>query len=350
MEQQFWNWFTKHQEKFHQILKEGGTDKVTSEFFEPLGEELEKICDGIYYLSGMYDENTAELILTPEAVIKNIAIVEELVKQAPALPNWRFTALKPEMTLENGIQTENLKFDKDNLFFYDNSTTDNAPDLIDLALVYADYKEELKDEITMGTFLYLDNYLGELRSVTSIDYASIVAPADAEKELIPIHKLKDYLIWREKEFVEKYSAISYSQENDEYGSFEYELEDGTPIIAIMDATLLRWDEKQSHSWMLEIKFNYTGQESGMPTQEEYEALNDLEDQLATLLKDKDGYLNIGRETGAGVKQMYIACKEFRKASLIMHNFKKSHQDQFDIDFTISNDKYWLTLRGYINAM
>ena len=36
------------------------------------------------------------------------------------------------------------------------------------------------------------------------------------KELIPISKLKDFLTWREKEFIEKYEGTRHNTENDSY--------------------------------------------------------------------------------------------------------------------------------------
>lgn len=40
----------------------------------------------------MYDENTVELIITPDGDLKNIAFAEELVEAAPKLDKWKFTA------------------------------------------------------------------------------------------------------------------------------------------------------------------------------------------------------------------------------------------------------------------
>ena len=52
-------------------------------------------------------------------------------------------------------------------------------------------------------FIFLDNFLGELNFVTTIDHVSVIGKKDAEKELVPIGKLKDFLMWREKEFLSR---------------------------------------------------------------------------------------------------------------------------------------------------
>src|SRR5690606_12698982 len=104
----------------------------------------------------------------------------------------------------------------------------------------------------------------------------------------------DYLIWREKEFVEKYKGIWHYTENDSYSSLEATLQNGKPLIAIVNSTLLEWDCKASHPWVLAVQINYDGSNNnGMPNNHTYELLNSLEDQIMLELKDYEGYLNIG---------------------------------------------------------
>ena len=58
-----------------------------------------------------------------------------------------------------------------------------------------------------GVYMFLDIFLGELNVITSIDNINVASKRNFDQDLIPIHKLKDFLIWREKEFIEKYSEI-----------------------------------------------------------------------------------------------------------------------------------------------
>ncbi|TEB41276.1 DUF695 domain-containing protein, partial [Flavobacterium circumlabens] len=142
------------------------------------------------------------LVLTPDGVIKNIYIIEELVNAAPRIEGWKFTALKPPVDIKNVvIEFENFKLNADNLKFYPTINKD-YPDEIDLTIVYDHFTEDKKQLITNGVYIFLDNYLGELQSVTLIDNMKMSGNDGISEELIPIEKLKDYLIWREKEFVE----------------------------------------------------------------------------------------------------------------------------------------------------
>ena len=338
----FWIWFQKNERAFYGIIKSGKNPE--KDFFNKLSSILDELKGGFNYLAGMYDENTAELVFTPDGIINNIVFVEELVKSAPTIPNWKFTALKPALDIENvTIDMAGYRFDSENLSFYEN-THPGYPDEIDIVIAHTDYKEEDKSTIISGTFIFLDNYLGELNAVTTIDNVKVIPKEQAEKDLIPIGKLKDYLIWREKEFVEKYNGFRYNTENDGYSTLEAELENGRPLIAIVNSSLLEWDCKASHPWMLKIEIKYDGENNnGLPNNDTYELLNKFEDEIMVELKDFDGYLNIGRQTADNLREIYFACNDFRKPSKILYNLTNKYSDKLELTYEIYKDKYWQSL-------
>lgn len=341
----FWNWFKTKEKAFHKIVKSG--HEIENDFFIKVSPKLDQLKDGIYLLTGMYNDHVAELVLTAEGDIKNIVFVEDLVNTAPKIPNWKFTALKPALDIENiGIKMEGYTFDSAKLNFYPIEHQE-YPDEIDILITYDDYNETNKTISNNGVYIFLDNYLGELNSATSIDNLSVISKEQAEKELIPIIKLKDYLIWRDKEFVEKYNETLYNTENDSYASLEAELENGNPIIAIINSTVLNWDGKASHPWILvvEIKYESNGN-NGMPKDDTYKLLEKIEEEIIADLKDIDGYLNIGRQTGDNERLIYFACKEFRKPSKILHELTSKYSNKLGIQYDIYKDKYWQTFERF----
>ncbi|WP_177764546.1 DUF695 domain-containing protein [Flavobacterium sp. I3-2] len=341
----FWNWFIKNESTFFETVK--SRENIESDFFELLSPELNKINEGIYFLTGMFNENKAELILTPDGILKNFFFIEELIKKAPELPNWKFTALKQPNEIDNiGIKMGDYTFDSETLSFYPIEHP-AYPDEVELVVVHNDFKEEDKRQIGNGTFIFLDNFLGELNSVTTIDYLTVTSKDKAEKELIPIEKLKDYLIWREKEFIEKYHGIRYNTENDNYSSLKATLENGLPLIAIVNSTLLNWDSKASHPWILKITIKYDGSENnGFPEEDTYQLMDVFEDEINLELKDFEGYLNIGRETADGERIVFFACNDFRKPSKVLNNLTKKFSDKLDVSYDIYKDKYWRSLEQY----
>lgn len=95
----FWTWFIQHEKSFANAVRKGNT--IERDFFDKLSPKLEELKDGFFFLAGMLDENTAELVITPDGAVKNIVFAEELVAAAPVIPGWKFTALKPALDIAN---------------------------------------------------------------------------------------------------------------------------------------------------------------------------------------------------------------------------------------------------------
>ncbi|MFN4027897.1 MAG: DUF695 domain-containing protein [Flavobacterium sp.] len=341
----FWNWFQANEKTFFNVVK--SHKDIEKGFFDKLSPKLTELKDGYFYLTGMYDDNTVELVLTADGNTKNIVFIEELVEQAPKINGWKFTALKPAMDIENvAINMAGYKFDSDNLFFYSNDYAD-YPDEIDICVIHNDRTEENKKQIGNGIYIFLDNYLGELDFLNNIDNLKFISKHEAEKELVPIAKLKDFLAWRQKEFVERYSGLRYNTENDSYSSLEGELNNGKPLVALVNSTLLDWDSKASHPWILKIEINYDGNENnGMPDNSTYELLNEFEEKIMLELKDFEGYLNIGRQTADNSREIYFACADFRKPSKVLHDLTKKYSDKLNIEYDIYKDKYWQSFERF----
>ncbi len=341
----FWNWFLKNEKDFFNIVK--SHNDIEGNFFDKLAPKLAELKDGYYYLTGMFDDNTAELVFTADGNTKNIVFVEELVAQAPPINGWKFTALKPALSIENvSIEMAGNKFNADNLFFYANIQP-NYPDEIDISLVHNDYNIENKKPITNGSFIFLDNCLGELDFLNNIDNLKVIGKNEAVEELIPIGKLKDFLTWRQKEFTEKYDGVRYDTENDKYSILQAELESGNNLLATINTQLLNWDCQASHPWIAVLIIKYEGlNNKGMPSSDDYETLKNIEDEIMLVLEDKNGYLNVGRQTAEGEREIYFACKDFRKPSKVFHLIQKKYADRFSIDYDIYKDKYWKSFNRF----
>ncbi len=341
----FWNWFQRNQQNFYRVVKEKGN--IEKDFFDKLSQKLNELKEEFFYLTGMYDDNIAELVLTAEGSIKNIVFVEELIAAAPNITGWKFTALKPALDIHDvNIEMAGYKFNGDNLSFYSAEFAE-YPDEIDITIVHPDLTEENQNTITNGVYIFLDNYLGELNFVTTIDNLTVIGKGKTEKGLIPIGKLKEFLIWREKEFIEKYDGVRYDTENDEYSMLEAEQENGEFLVAVVNRELLHWDRKASHPWVLNIEIKYDGENNnGMPDTTTCELLDEIEDKIIEELRDFEGYLNIGRQTANNVRGIYFACKEFRKPSKALHTIQQDYVNRLDINYDIFKDKYWRSFNRF----
>ncbi|MCO5948871.1 DUF695 domain-containing protein [Mucilaginibacter flavidus] len=345
--EEFWDWFKKNESTFAKVVKE--QNDIENNFFAKLAPKLNELKDGFYYLTGMFDKNTVELVLTPDGVINNIVFVEELVNAAPKIDGWRFTALKPALDITDvSIQMGGYNFSSENISFYQNDDT-NFPDEIDITIVHDDFNEQNKPAIANGVYIFLDNLLGELNAITTIDRVVLVSKKAAKKPLVPIGKLKDFLAWRQAEFVEKYEGVRHDTESDSYSGLEAKLANGNMLLAIINMDLLAWDRKASHPWILNIEIKYNGAgTNGMPDNDTYQLLEKIEEEITKELKDIDGYLNIGRQTADGVRDIYFACKDFRLPSKTAYTAQQKHSRQIEISYDIYKDKYWRSFDHFVN--
>lgn len=335
----FWTWFQQNEKSFYKVVKNGGD--IERDFFEKMSPKLHQLREGFFYLTGMMNDHTAELIFTADGKIQNFIFVEELVSAAPEITGWKFTAHKPPMeTAGFAITMYGESFGEESLSFCP-VIHPQYPDEIELTVICSNINDDNKGNLTNGVYIFLDNYLGELKFATAIDYLNVEGKTVNGAEVVPMKKLKDYLIWREKEFVEKYEGIRHDTANDTYAAFEATLENGRPLVATMNTELLRWESKCSHPWILKVEINYgDAGNNGMPDSASYELMNAFEDKINEQLKDADGYLNIGRQTADGVREVYYACNDFRKSSKVVSETAQEYQDQLNVDYTIYKDKYW----------
>jgi hypothetical protein len=341
----FWKWFTENEKGFFKVIKNG--ERIDEKFLQEVMKKLQQLNGQLYCLAGMFDDTTAELVITPEGDIKTIVFAEELVAAAPALNGWRFTALKPPIGFDGiSIEMDGYKFDNETIGFF-STTQPDYPDEIEITLVHKDFNEQDETIISNGSAIYLDNALGELNAATMIDSLKVTGVTPAGTELIPMEKLDKFLRWREKEFLEKYKGTRRDTENDPYYSIEAQDENGLPVLAIINQELMEWDSKASHPWMLVIEIKYDGENNnGMPGNEVYELMNEFEEKLIGELPDTEGYLNIGRQTHDSKRTIFFACKEFRKASKASNTMIEEYAEKLDASYAIYKDKYWMTLNKF----
>ena len=149
----FWSWFQIHEKEFFMIVKKGNA--IDKNFFGKISPKLDQLKDGFFFLTGMYNDNTAELVLTADGIVKNIVFVEELVNSAPQMSYWKFTALKPALDIGGvSIKMGDLIFDQTNLSFYSNELPE-YPDEIDITIIHDDLQPRIESASVTGYTFFL---------------------------------------------------------------------------------------------------------------------------------------------------------------------------------------------------
>lgn len=115
----------------------------------------------------------------------------------------------------------------------------------------------------------------------------------------------------------------------------------------MNTAALNWAFKGSHPWILKIAINYDGAANeGFPDAETLARINQFDDLLLDYFPESDGFINLGRETGEGIREIYFACKGFREPSRITQHLILQFAGKLEMDYQIFKDKYWQTFERY----
>lgn len=344
----FWQWFSYNREEFYSILK--SRFDVDNQLISRIVPALHQLNTGFFCVCALEKDGYAELVISADGNIKNFVFVEDFIANAPEIPGWRFTALKPAAGLESfSTSMKGYSFNRDKISFYPKNDPAH-PDEISLVFVHKDYSKENAEQIENGTFVFLENALGELNLATMIDEIEIGGEEKSD-HMIPLEKLLPYLKWRESEFIEKYRGGRYNTERDRYATFSGQDSKGRSSIGLMNTDLLQWDAKGSHPWMMTITINYSRNETnGMPDKKTFQKMDQFEKELCDLLPDENGYLNIGRQTYNGIRTIYFACSEFRYASRVARLMTYEYRHDIDADYHICRDKYWITVEKFSSAV
>lgn len=165
--EEFWDWFSCHAAAFHNIVKK--QEAVNETFLGKLMPRLQSVNPKFYCLTGMLDDDMAELIVTSDGIIRLFVFVEEFIQSAPAIEGWKFTALKPQTNIKSfSLESNGYSFSSSNIQFCYNKEED-YPDEIDISLIYEHYTEENKECVIQGCLLFVENSIGEMNMATMID-------------------------------------------------------------------------------------------------------------------------------------------------------------------------------------
>jgi len=333
----FWNWFVENANRFYDIIN--SNNDISGNFINPVSIKLNQLRSGYFILTGMYVDGIAELIITADGDVRTIPFIEKLVADAPDIPKWRITALKPPSEREDfEVSFSHATLSAETLHFVFKEEKD-YPDLINIEIVHKDITDATKRLFHQGIFIFLDNYIGELQCLELIDDIEIKPTHLATGELIPLSKLDSFLKWRRKEFVEKYDSIMRTSDDDQYTGYESITKEGKTLIATINSDLLQWEHTSAYPWIVVIRLAYKSQNNGMPSENQNTELYELEESINKVLNEDAYCLNIGRETGDNLREIYYACKDFRYPAISLDGISDTSV-VYKMDYQISKDKYW----------
>lgn len=337
----FWDWFRCNSIVLAEVVHQH--NRIEEDFLDIVLPKLRKINEDFTILVGVNELEEAEMIITPDGQAKSIPYVEELIAKAPKIEGWNFIGCKPG-TLNGGIEMNGFVLNEDTVSFVP-VHFEEYPDYIYLRFVVDGFTPEKEDEIGNAMYIFLDNYIGELATMTLVDDIQVCGNDDVEGDLIPISKLTGYLKFREAEFVEKYDGVLHNSEQDSFGILQGG-EGESRVIIVVNKTFLNWERKMSYPWTVTVVLKYEGRGDGLPTREGLSKLEEIED----LLVETGTVYNVGRKTGENKRVLYLATKDFRKASKEVNAVLDLFSEELEVEYFVYKDKYWKHLESYINVV
>lgn len=335
----FWEWFADNERRFREA--QGDASKVGA-FLDELMARLQLFNRWLKVLIGPYARGHWELIITADADIALFSRVEELVSAAPVLKGWIFTALKPGFGLDQiRIDMYDREFSARTMQFYP-EINPAYPDKIKIVLVHKEYDPAKADEFRMGSFILVENGIGELAAATRIDEYHVRSfPAESEGiGLIPLDKLDKYLAWREKEFIEKYEHAGNVRPKGQWGVLEGKTLDGHLIFAAVNRAYKNWEFKPAYPWLGMVEIRYKGDKRGLPSEAQFREMDQMEKEIVSMLPPEK-VIHTGHTTINHCRTVYLFTSDYKAiANPIMDYVEEKGKAPFKMDFFIRKDKYW----------
>jgi hypothetical protein len=189
----FWRWLRRHAAELD------ATRTAESEFFDVILEQLKSVDEGLWLEMSLPGHEVREFVVTASGDRTLFDLVEALVDAAPALPGWRFVALKSPMGFGFGLRWEGVELNPPQLW-YEPLSNPAQPDILGLRVAVPGFLDELQDDFGNGVLMLLDTALGERSAATDIELVQVCAvPEDPDQAgYLPLVELANYIEWRKR--------------------------------------------------------------------------------------------------------------------------------------------------------
>lgn len=188
----FWAWFNDHREVISRL--ESPEDPLWD---EALGV-LKKVDEGLWFEMSEPDGGVRDLVITAEGNEELFPLAEAVVRAAPKIAGWTFTALKPAMGFEFTTEYEGIELDPASMWFIPLESEED-PDSVGVEIAIPGYDAESHRIYANAVLVILETGLGE-RAVAELAVVDVAEPPEDPEAAgyIELPELADFLEWRKK--------------------------------------------------------------------------------------------------------------------------------------------------------
>lgn len=191
-ESKFWNWFVENQECYYNQIENANKKDA---LFKALSKKLKKInSDLVFEFNPIHENGIRELTISADGISSCFIDVENLVKQSPTIPNWKFNAFRqPKNDDTISINYGNLSIGYSDIFF---RYRDGNYGELGVELNIRNYTNE--PEWQSAIYILLDTLIGEYDTTKGIDWIEWVKLDETKiDQLLPFVDLR-YIINQKK--------------------------------------------------------------------------------------------------------------------------------------------------------
>jgi hypothetical protein len=343
----FWEWFvTQEAELYIKLTKPKPPVKSIE---KSLKAQLDKIHEGFFCDTFIDVSGKAVIVFRNDEVVKNMIFAVELVIHAPQLPNWQFHAFIPPVEVDSlCITNGKLTFNSEQMQFYLRHMPE-TPAENHLVVIYPPYNMADGPQISEGMKTLLINLIGEDMFHLNVDELYIrrdVLPEEKDAVTVrPLSELFEALEEREAELeamAEDVLADGFidDPDNHQFSTVEMKSPIGT-IQMTINETLAEWPYKFCYPFIMSVNIGYVpATKSGLPDKQTIKDIEEIFDEIQSLLRLEDNCLKVLQIIGGGVGSVFFALRSNLLPSMMTHFLIEEHPLGPLMSYELNHDKYW----------
>lgn len=124
-----------------------------------------------------------------------------------------------------------------------------------------------------------------------------------------------------------------------------------PAVVVVNSALQNFDQRQGFPWHLRISIDCVSLGSnGMPTSEEADTLNQLEDSIAASLQADENAIFLARITARGERALLYRVQDPEKANKILQTLTSASSTLREWDYRMEHDSGWELARPELQLL
>jgi len=342
----FWQWFLNHGDRLRAAIY-GKDARARDAALEELRQATEQTEQPVLLEIGPSSSQVPHtLIVSADGNPERTDAVKDFAASAPFLPGWKVMAFRPRMPvnedIEIGIEDERIGFDD---IWFHVEPDDNG---LNLSLYVRGLTPDNERMRGLGASILAQHAVGE-RDVLTLLSGLHILPLPADPAAEGLHPFGDLAGAFDHEREKKYpppGALPL-EETDEWQNMSGTMQE-YPILVLLNSGIRSFAGHPDYDRSLTVTIAFNeADETGMPAEEEYQEVGQLEDRFSEALQEGQQSLLVVSFMTQGRREMLFYTSD-ADAALERIQAIRNEVQSHSIDVEIERDSYWGRYRTFCN--